>query len=677
MTVRSRPSGTRGVTVPWTGTAPWLQDFIRVQILLRLQLHGWTFIRDAAVVSEAYTVAEFLRFDGFVPDGYSHSLVFALPITAAVYAVFSYLFGLHRRIWRYAALRDLRAMVDACFLSASLVGIVALAVGSERFFPLSVAVIGSVFAVGGLIVVRLWATLFPVHRGAKVTGDVVRVLIIGAGQAGNLVAADLFHHPHSLERPIAFLDDDSRKWKMRIHGLPVLGGVNLLPDIVRSHQIDTVALALPSATTRDLDRILALALTTDARIQLLPSQAEVLAGRSSSMNLRDIKLDTLLSRIPSSALLEGPTLQDTVTGQVVLVTGAAGSIGSELCRQLIALRPKCVLALDNNETGLFDLQRDVSMLPGGELLTPILTSVTAHPKLGLLFGQHRPDVVFHAAAYKHVPMLQSHVDEAVFVNVKGTASLCYWAAKYQCKRFVFVSTDKAVNPANALGFSKRIGELLMRAYDSTSDTVFCAVRFGNVIGSRGSALPEFVRQIDTGGPVTVTHPDVERYFMTIPEAVSLVIQAGAFAEGGELFMLDMGDPIKIGDLVNRLIRLRGLRVGKDIKVRYTGLRPGEKLTEDLVFTDEKTRPTEIPSVFAVEDSAWTDLAVLKQRIDYLVQQATSDDASAVVDSLARIARCEPVAPHFSLRPGEGEQLRIASSKRHRSAAVSAPAGLPR
>jgi FlaA1/EpsC-like NDP-sugar epimerase len=369
---------------------------------------------------------------------------------------------------------------------------------------------------------------------------------------------------------------------------------------------------------------------------VLPSHAEVLGGRSSSMQLQDINLDSVLDRIPSTDGLEAALVADAIEGRVVLVTGAAGSIGSEVCRQLLSLGPTQVVAVDNNETGLFHLHRELSAMPHGEALKPFLTSVTAEPKVRQVFARFQPDVVFHAAAYKHVPILQEHVDEAVFVNVKGTLNVCKNALEYGCERFVFVSTDKAVDPVNALGFSKRIGELLVRAHQERG-TVFCSVRFGNVIGSRGSALPEFIRQIDSGGPVTVTHPDVERYFMTIPEAVSLVIQAGALAEGGELFMLDMGTPIKIGDLVKRLIRLRGLRIGHDIEIQYTGLRPGEKLTEELVFSSERTSATEIPSVLVVEDDDVPDLLSLERRVALLVQIATFDSSDAVSAALQHVA----------------------------------------
>ncbi len=603
------------------------------EVLKRLQRHGRTFALDAIVVACAFIVAEDARYDGRIPLQSVRLVLTALPLTVVVYAVSLYAFGIHRRIWKYAGMPDARAMVNASFLATLVVGIVDIGM-RERFYPLSVVLVGGVFALSGLIMVRFWICLQPTRPAPQ--GDAVRVLIVGAGQAGHLVVSDLAIDLTRPEVVVGFLDDDLQKQRRRVHGLPVLGQIHQLVDIVDDQRIDVVAVAMPSASTRQLDRVLAYAQQTNARIQVLPSHSEVVGGRTSSMQLHDIDLNSLLDRIPSTEGLEGALVKNAVEGRVVLVTGAAGSIGSELCRQLLSLGPSQVVALDNNETGLFHLHQELSAMPHGEILKPYLTSVTAEPKVRQVLECFRPGVVFHAAAYKHVPILQEHADEAVFVNVKGTRNVCKYAREFGCERFVFVSTDKAVDPIGVLGFSKRIGELLAKAHQ-TDDSVFCSVRFGNVIGSRGSALPEFVRQIDAGGPVTVTHPDVERYFMTIPEAVSLVIQAGALAQGGELFMLDMGTPIKVGDLVKRMIRMRGKRIGQDIEIRYTGLRPGEKLTEDLVFSRERTRPTEIPSIFVVENDEAPDLHDLERRVGTLVQSAMWDGIETVAQQLKDLA----------------------------------------
>jgi FlaA1/EpsC-like NDP-sugar epimerase len=602
----------------------------------RIRLHGATFLMDALVIIMAYVAADAMRFDGQIPGQYTYRLALTLPFIILIYWASSYLFGLHRRVWKYAGMNDLRAVIYSTAVSFILIFFLDVALRHDHFCPLSVVMIGAIFTFCGLVAVRVGPLML--RSGIASAGDSGRVLIVGAGQAGHLVVRDLLSRPQSRERVIGYVDDDARLHGMRIHGVPVLGRTNDLPYIVNRYSIDIIAIAIPSASIRELDHILELSQATDARIQILPSQAEVLSGRSSALRLRDIDLDSLLDRIPSTEVLQGDAIRSSVRDRVVLVTGGAGSIGSELCRQLVTLGPAKVIALDNNETGLFHLMNELATGPGEELLIPVLASITDDGKLGRVFKRYRPDIVFHAAAYKHVPMLEEHADEAVAVNVVGTLNVCRWVVRSRCQRFVFISTDKAVHPVNALGYSKRIGELLTRAYQHAGP-IFCSVRFGNVIGSRGSALPEFVRQIDAGGPVTVTHPDAQRFFMTIPEAVSLVIQAATLAKGGELFMLDMGEPIKIGDLVKRLIRWRGLRVGKDIEVIYTGLRPGEKLTEELVFDVEGTKATAIPSVRVVQDTTVPNLNDLEGSIAVLAQLA-SDGEEEILSSTLESAALE-------------------------------------
>jgi FlaA1/EpsC-like NDP-sugar epimerase len=609
--------------------------FIDDSILERFRLHGVTFLRDGVVITVAYILAEAVRFDGPIPADSFNALLFALPAVVFVHLFFIWIFGIHRRLWQYAGIRDVRAVALACILSALIIAGLDLAVSDWRPLPLLVVPMGSALALLGLSAVRVWRDL--VHIRVRTDAGWERVLVVGAGQAGQLVVADLLSNPEWRQYPVAILDDDPRAEKMRVRGVPVIGTVERLPELVQGEKIDVIAIAIPSASTAQLDRILSLAQETSARIQVLPSHAEVMAGKA-PMRLRDLNLDDLLDRDPSE-VLDDPIVQRAIGDRVVLVTGARGSIGFEICRQVLRLNPVCVLALDNNETGLFYLQRELRNEPNGALVKPVLADVTDYAKLAQIFQRYRPDIVFHAAAYKHVPMLEAYPEEAIAVNVNGTLNLCRLADEHGCERFVFVSTDKAVQPVNVLGFSKRIGELIVRAHD-LSDTAFCCVRFGNVVGSRGSALPEFVRQIDAGGRVTITHPDVERYFMTIAEAVSLVIRAGAESDGGELFMLDMGQPLKIDDLVKRIIRLRGLRIGKDVEIVYTGLRPGEKLTEELVFPAEQVHPTSSESIFRVEDGVSSDIANLEASIGVLTEAAEREDTALLHTLLARAANGE-------------------------------------
>jgi FlaA1/EpsC-like NDP-sugar epimerase len=618
--------------------------FIDDEIIERFRLHGITFLRDGIVVASGYIMAEAARFDGPIPVADFQHLLFALPAIIFVHLFFIWIFGIHRRLWQYAGIRDVRAVLYACILSALTLAVLDLTVPDLRPVPLAVVPMGSALALLGLAAVRVWRDL--VHIRVNTDAGWERVLIVGAGQAGQLVVADLFGNPEWRQYPVAILDDDPRTEKMRVRSVPVIGTVDRLPEVVREQKIDIIAIAIPSASASQLERILTLAQETAARIQVLPSHAEVMAGKA-PMRLRDLNLDDLLDRDPS-AVLDDPIVQRAIGDRVVLVTGARGSIGFEICRQLLRLNPVCVLALDNNETGLFYLQRELRNEPNGALVKPVLADITDQAKLAQVFERYRPDIVFHAAAYKHVPMLEAYPEEAIAVNVNGTLNLCRLADEHACERFVFVSTDKAVQPVNVLGFSKRIGELVVRAHESTQ-TVFCCVRFGNVVGSRGSALPEFVRQIDAGGTVTITHPDVERYFMTISEAVSLVIRAGAESIGGELFMLDMGQPLKIADLVKRIIRLRGLRVGKDIEIVYTGLRPGEKLTEELVFPAEQVHATTTNAIFRVEDLVLPDLEDLEASIAVLTHAAEHEDTGALHALLARAANGESLGSQSGRR----------------------------
>lgn len=613
-------------------------QFLDEEILERFRLHGITFVRDGIVVAVAYILAESVRFDGPIPVADFQQLLFALPAVLFIHLFFIWIFGIHRRLWQYAGIRDVRAVLHACILAALAVAVLDLAVPDWRPLPFFVVPMGSALALLGLAAVRVWRELIRIR--VRTDAGWERVLVVGAGQAGQLVVADLLSNPEWRQYPVAILDDDPRAEKMRVRGVPVIGTVERLPDLVRDERIDIIAIAIPSASSAELERILALAQETAARIQVLPSHAEVMAGRA-PMRLRDLNLDDLLDRDPS-AVLDDPIVQRAIGDRVILVTGARGSIGFEICRQVLRLNPVCVLALDNNETGLFYLQRELRNEPNGALVKPVLADITDPAKLAQIFERYRPDIVFHAAAYKHVPMLEAYPEEAIAVNVNGTLNLCRLAEEHGCERFVFVSTDKAVQPVNVLGFSKRIGELVTRAHAGT-DTAFCCVRFGNVVGSRGSALPEFVRQIDAGGTVTITHPDVERYFMTISEAVSLVIRAGAEAVGGELFMLDMGQPLKIADLVKRIIRLRGLRVGKDVEIVYTGLRPGEKLTEELVFPAEQVHATSSDAIFRVEDPVSPNLDDLEASITVLTKAAQREDTETLHALLARAANGENLA----------------------------------
>lgn len=613
----------------------WLR--IDELVLERLRFHGLTFARDLLVVGVSYILAEYLRyFPKAIPQEELGYFLAGIPVIMAIYGLLLYLFGVHRRLWQYAGVHDARALVESSVIATLGIFIVDVGLYSLKLahmpgrpVPLATVVIGGVFAFSALAAVRLWPRIL--QRQARGAGTWVRVLIVGAGQGGNVVAADLLANPQWKRLPVGFVDDDLAKRRRRIHNIPVLGTIDRLPEIVAEKDIDLIGVSIPSASTKELDRILELAQQTKARIQVLPTIGEILT-QEAPLRLRDINLGDLLDRTPSTRT-DTRRIGRMIEDRVVLVTGAAGSIGSELCRQIMTFGPAKLVAVDNNETGLFYVERDLGELENRSAAHVVLADVSNLRKLSKVFEETQPDIVFHAAAYKHVPMLEAFPDESVFVNVAGTFNLCQLASEFNCERFVFVSTDKAVHPVNALGFSKRIGELITRAHHGRGP-VYCCVRFGNVMGSRGSALPEFIRQIDAGGPVLVTHPDVERYFMTIPEAVNLVIQAGAMAAGGEIFMLDMGEPVKMLDLAQRIIRMRGLRIGVDIEIRFTGLRPGEKLTEELMSRSERDRPTENPAIIAVEDDTDISLEAVQQQVEILMAIAEGGVRSKVRQALS-------------------------------------------
>jgi FlaA1/EpsC-like NDP-sugar epimerase len=481
-------------------THPWRQ--VDAHVLERLRLHGLTFARDAVVVGASYVLATYLRyFPKTIPRDQLRPFLVALPIIVFTYMVLMYMFGVHRRLWQYAGVRDLRALVEATvvaglgvFIADAALYSLNLSPSEARPVPLAAVIVGGVFSFSALAAVRLWPRLL--HPRSHPDNDWARFLIVGAGQGGNLVAADLLSNPQWRQLPIGFLDDDLSKRRRSIHNVPVLGTIDRLPEIAATQEVDVIGVAIPSASNKELDRILALAQQTTARIQVLPTIGEIMT-REVPLRLHDINLDDLLNRTPSTEP-HSHRVAETITDRVVLVTGAAGSIGSELCRQVLTFNPSRLIAFDNNETGLFYLERDLSEFGNWSHLRTVLGDVTDIEKLTNVMTEARPSIVFHAAAYKHVPMLEAYPEEAIFVNVQGTLNVCRLVAEYQCERFVFVSTDKAVHPVNALGFSKRLGELITRAHHDKGP-IFCSVRFGNVVGSRGSArLNSYDRSILAG-----------------------------------------------------------------------------------------------------------------------------------------------------------------------------------
>ncbi len=542
---------------------------------------------DAVLVAMAFGIMLVLRYELDVPSYAWAGFLRFLPVAVVLHLIANRIAGLYGPVWQHASIFEAQRILTAG-------GIVTVVLGAwvlvDRHVPLSVALTGGVIATGLLGVLRFQSRLFAFHRGKR--PDALRVLIVGAGESGGAILRELDRKPEAGIQPVAMLDDDPRKLGRWVANVPIVGMIGDLRRVGEELSVDQVLLAIPSADSSLVRRVADDVAELGVPLKVLPSVSELMHGQPQLRDVRDLSIDDLLGRQPIATDLA--SVARMIVGRRVLVTGGGGSIGSEIVRQVAAYDPARMVVLDRDETHLFDA---LAAIDGQGV--PALLDVRDREDLARLFAAERPEIVFHAAANKHVPLLEDHPREAVATNVLGTANVVEVARKVGVTHLVFVSTDKAVNPSSVMGASKQVAEqvVLCRA---PADSRWCAVRFGNVLGSRGSVVPTFVRQIKQGGPVTLTHPEMTRYFMSIPEAVQLVLQAAALAEDREIFMLDMGEPVRIVDLANRMISLAGYRVGTDIEVRVTGLRPGEKLAEELHTPAEGPLPTPHPKILRLK-----------------------------------------------------------------------------
>ncbi len=526
-----------------------------------------------------------------IPDHFMRPIELFLPINIPVTLVIFYIMHLYSSLWAFAGETELQNIVVACVISTLLNGI------GMQFFKITTQAVPRSYYVAYLasLVVCIFASRFSYRffRGLKHKQqnkkNLISVMVIGAGEAANLIIKEIVNSNFSTMVIKCIIDDDRGKWGRYIQGIKVVGGRDKIVECADIYEVDEIIVAMPSAPRADIREILEICKDTNCKLRSLPGMYQLVNGEVSVSKLRDVEVEDLLGRDPISVDMD--SILGYVQGKVVLVTGGGGSIGSELCRQIAAHKAKQLVIVDIYENSVYDIQQELKEKYPELDLVVLIASVRNTNRMNYIFSTYRPNIVYHAAAHKHVPLMEDSPTEAVKNNVFGTFKTAQAAAMSGVQRFVMISTDKAVNPTNIMGASKRICEMIIQTFDKHYNTEFVAVRFGNVLGSNGSVIPLFRRQIAAGGPVTVTHPDIIRYFMTIPEAVSLVLQAGAYARGGEIFVLDMGEPVKILKLAENLIKLSGFRVGEDIKIEFTGLRPGEKLYEELLMEEEGMKDT--------------------------------------------------------------------------------------
>ncbi len=551
-------------------------------------------VYDIISVIFASYFAVFIRYEfrlGDVPEHFLTPITSFLPINIVLTLFVCYIFRLYHSLWAFAGETELQNLVVSCAVSTILNSIglqffktAGQPVPKSYYFLYLFVLISMMFI--SRFSYRFMRSLKHKQQNKK---NGISVMVIGAGEAANVIIKEIVNSNFSTMVIRCIIDDDKGKWGRYIQGIRVAGGRDKIIECADVYDIDEIIVAMPSISRAELRKILEICKETNCKLRSLPGMYQLVNGEVNVSKLRDVEVEDLLGREPISVDLD--SILGYVQSKVVLVTGGGGSIGSELCRQIACHRPRQLIIVDIYENNVYDIQQELKTRYPDLDLAVLIASVRNTNRMNWIFEHYQPDIVYHAAAHKHVPLMEDSPNEAVKNNVFGTWKTAQAAAFYGVKKFVLISTDKAVNPTNIMGASKRICEMIIQTFNNHYDTEFVAVRFGNVLGSNGSVIPLFRKQIVAGGPVTVTHPDIIRYFMTIPEAVSLVLQAGAYAKGGEIFVLDMGEPVKILDLAENLIRLSGYRVGEDIKIEFTGLRPGEKLYEELLMDEEGLKET--------------------------------------------------------------------------------------
>lgn len=597
---------------------------------------------DTLIIVNSYILAFIIRFNfDFIMDE-RNGLILFLPIIVIIYLMMLSIFKMYKSIWTIVGIDEVAFGLIACLIATGIILITSTIISSIYYIDhVTVLLAGlfiMIFTIGIRVSFRIYRRMISHGRvllNSSNIGNLEKILIIGAGSCGQLIIEEIRKQNPIKQKVIGFIDDNPSKIGTYLRGIKILGNRNKIIEISEEKNVDLILIAMPSVDGKTKKEIIEICQSTRAKVKIIPGMYELIGGKVSLNRMRDIDLRDLLGR--EEVILDKKGIKDYIENKVVMVTGGGGSIGSELCRQIAKFSPKLLLILDIYENNVYELENEIISNFKNLKEKVLIASVREEKRLENIFNEYKPQVIFHAAAHKHVPLMESNPEEAIKNNVIGTLNVAECAHKYGAERFVLISTDKAVNPTNVMGASKRMCEMIIQAIDKNSNTEFVAVRFGNVLGSNGSVIPLFKKQIAKGGPVTLTHKKITRYFMLIPEAAQLVLQAGAYAKGGEIFVLDMGNPVRIYDLAKDLIKLSGFEPEVDIKIEITGLRPGEKLYEELLMDEEGLRKTSHEKIFIAKPGEY-DFEMLKLGINALKKIADLGDVETLKTALQFIVK---------------------------------------
>ncbi|MPQ44723.1 polysaccharide biosynthesis protein [Clostridium tarantellae] len=594
-------------------------------------------LADIILISIAYLFSLYVRFAPVMPNAYKEVYANNMLIIIMLYMIPFYFLKMYKSLWRVASIDEVIIGGIACFVGMilNLLSIFVLSVEIPISVNILAAILITFFVVGMRLALRAHKIMTIQYHSKKAHSKRDKILIVGAGSCGRMIKREIINNINSNYELIGFIDDDKNKVGTHISGIKVLGTRNDVKSICAKYNVELILIAIPSISANERKSLVEICQETNVKTKIMPSINELIGEEFNLGKARDVDLKDLLGRV--EVKLDKKGIKDYVKDKVVLVTGGGGTIGSELCRQIACFSPKLLLILDIYENNAYDLQNELKRKFPKLKQHVIISSVRDRKRMEHIFKEYEPQLVYHAAAHKHVPLMEFNPGEAIKNNVVGTLNVAECADKYGVEKFVLISTDKAVNPTNVMGATKRMCEMVVQALSRKSKTEFVAVRFGNVLGSNGSVIPLFKKQIAEGGPITLTNKYITRYFMLIPEAAQLVLQAGGYAEGGEIFVLDMGKPVKIFDLANELIKLSGYKPGEDIKIEITGLRPGEKLYEELLMDEEGLKETKHEKIFIGKPGDF-DIKEINLAIEHLINIIKYEDEELIKVALSQIVK---------------------------------------